>query len=520
MIARNVMAALDPPGSARMHYPARETALRCIVGFATAKLLLHFVAVWVTPYEIHRDEFLYLAMGEHLRLWGMDFPPAIAVLAKVARWVFGDTLFAVRFFPALAGAATIILGAAIVREFGGGRNAQILAMLTLFFDPLFIRPAALFQPVVLDQFCWTLGFLAVAKILREPERIQYWALLGVACGLGLLTKISILFFGFSLFVALVCSPQRRLVVSRGAWLATGLALLIGAPTVVGQVRLHFPVITWMTDLQNQQLRRVTPWEYLFGQVWMLGPALILAFAGLVFLLRNRLFRVAGWTCVVAFLLLLVLHGKAYYIGPIYPMLFAAGAVAFEQLQGARRRVAELALVTVLVLSGLILLPLGVAVLKPELMARYCARLGLQAAVTTNRGTVLPLPQDYADMLGWEMQVKAVAAAFASVPAESRSRTGLVARNYGEAGALEFYGKRYGLPRRIMLPDNVTLWPADPSCDTVVTIGISSMDLSSFFQNVRVVSRFDYSWMVQEERDRVICVADTPIRKLPEGWKKR
>jgi hypothetical protein len=255
---------------------------------------------------------------------------------------------------------------------------------------------------------------------------------------------------------------------------------------------------------------------------MLGPALVLALAGLACLLfaeRLKQFRVLGISCVVAFLVLLVLRGKPYYIGPIYPALFAAGGVVLAQaVSKLGQRLRRITCCT-LVVAGVVYLPFGLPILPPPLMARFAAGVGLTAATTTNRGTVLPLPQDYADMLGWERQVKAVQAAVQTLPPEKRAEAGLGARNYGEAGALEFYGPKDALPRTIMLPDNFLLWPPDNSCRVVVTIGIPQRDLEQFFESVSVVSRFDDPWMVDEERNVEICVAEKPLRPLDEGWKR-
>src|SRR5262249_51473476 len=148
-------------------------------------------------------------------------------------------------------------------------------------------------------------------------------------------------------------------------------------------------------------------------------------------------------------------------------LFAAGAAAASLLAKRLSLVVNLSAATVLLLAGLISLPMGLPILPPEQMAKYCRALGLTAPITTNRGTVLPLPQDYADMLGWKEQAEAVAAAYKSLPATKQATTGFIAGNDGEAGAIEFYGPRFGLPSRIMLPDNFLLWPADTSCDVVV-----------------------------------------------------
>jgi hypothetical protein len=201
-------------------------------------------------------------------------------------------------------------------------------------------------------------------------------------------------------------------------------------------------------------------------------------------------------------------------------LFAAGAAAVDRWTVPWKRATQVVLLAVLVLTGLAALPFGLPILPPPVMARYCHGAGLKVAVTTNRGHLLPLPQDYADMLGWRTQVQAVAKVFDSLTPDQRSGAGLIARNYGEAGALEFYGKQFGLPRRIMLPDNYLLWPADTSCAVVVTIGIPVADLGRFFQHVQIAAHFDHPWMVEEERDRVIAVADTPTRDLHEAWRRR
>jgi 4-amino-4-deoxy-L-arabinose transferase-like glycosyltransferase len=498
-------------------------AIGLIGVFATAKLIIHFVTVVLTQYGIHRDEFLYLAMGQHLRFWCMDFPPAIAVLAKVARSLFGDTLFAVRFFPAIAGTFLLVLTGLNTRELGGGRFAQGLAMFALLLGSLFLRPATLFQPVVWDQLWWTLGFFALIKIAQSSAR-RWWLLLGVAGGLGLLTKFSIGFFALGVLVAMLLSSQRVALATRWPYLAVLVALLVGSASIVGQIRLDFPVVIHMRELQTEQLQRVSFAEFLAGQVLMLGPTILLAVAGLGGLLAARAlrpYRVVGWTCVASFLVLLFLHGKAYYIGPIYPTLFAAGAATIETIPGRWRRVVGVLMIVLIAGWGAGGLPFGLPIVPPPQMARYAAAWGGKAAVTTNRGTTLALPQDYADMLGWEKQVSAVARVYESLPPDKRAQAVLVARNYGEAGALEFFGPRHGLPRRVLLPGNHLLWPppADKSCDVAVTLGISTEDLGRFFLSVNLVTRFDNSWMVEEERNVPICVAETPYRSIDEAWSR-
>ncbi|HSR15514.1 MAG TPA: glycosyltransferase family 39 protein, partial [Gemmatimonadales bacterium] len=353
------------------------------LGLVAAKLVLHLlVAVW-TPYEFHRDEFLYFAMGNHLRILHMDFPPMMALLAEAVRGFSDSSLVAYRLVPALAGAALMLLALLTVRELGGGRTAQVVTILLLIFNPLFLRTATLFQPVVIDQFWWMLGFYALVRLENTGER-RWWLMLGLAGGLGLLSKFSILFFGAAVLVALLLTPRRRDLLTRWPWVTLALALVIGAPSLIGQVTLDFPLLDQMSGLKERQLSRITFGEYLSDQV-LWGPvAFLFAIAGLAALLWHpalKRFRVAGWTALAAFVLFAVTRGKAYYVGPIYPMLFAAAAVWAEQLARPKLRAALVwGLPAVTVVYCLAILPFGLPILPPETMARYAQATGVGAGV--------------------------------------------------------------------------------------------------------------------------------------------
>jgi hypothetical protein len=500
--------------------PRPPLAAVIVAGIAGVKLIAHLVTIAVTPYGFHRDEFLYLAMGQYLQFWSMDFPPLIAVLANTARALAGDTLFAIRLFPVLAGSALVFLTAMIARELGGRRLAQGIAALTVLLGPVFLRPAALFQPVVFDQLWWTLGFLALVKIARTGGH-RWWLLLGAAGGLGLLTKFSIGFFALGVLAGLLLTPQRRWLASRWPYVAAALALVLGSASLIGQIRLGFPVAGYMSELQEAQLARVDAAEFLGGQLMLLGPSLLLAIAGLIYLFRAeamRPWRVVAWTCVTIFLLLLLMRGKPYYVAPIYPVLLAAGGVALEATSSRVRRALVAMVLVVTIAGGVAALPFGLPVLPPEAMARYSAKLGITSAVMTNRGVVLPLPQDYADMLGWEEQVAAVARHYHALPAEKRTQAVIIGSNYGEAGALDFYGPRFGLPRAVSPAG--TYWffgPGNLPGDVAITIGIEAEDLADFYRSARVVERLDNPWLVPEQRDNPIVLAEQPQRTLQEVW---
>lgn len=494
---------------------------RGILALAGVRLGLHLATVAVTPYSVHRDELLYLAMGKYLRFFHMDFPPFIAVLANTARALFGDSLLAIRLFPAVAGSALIVLAALIARELGGGRTAQLLAAVAVFTAPLFLRAGSLFQPVVFDQVWWTLALLAMARIAgRDGGSLTDWLLLGAAGGLGLLTKFSIGFVAVGLAVALLLTPQRRWLLTRWPYVAALIALLIGSASIIGQLNLGLPVLGQMGDLQESQLVHVTAPKFIAEQALLLGPAVLLAILGAVALLsRHALvrWRVVGIACVATFLLLMVLRGKSYYVGPIYPALFAAGGVMIEGVGRGRRYLIAAGIVAMSAFA-LIILPIALPLASPDATARHAARLGITAAVTTNRGEVIPLPQDFADMLGWREQVQAVAQAYHALPPDDRARAVILARNYGEAGAIDFFGPAFGLPRAVAAAGSYWFFgPGDLPGDVAVALGLEEDDLAAFFGEVTVVERVRNPWGVPEQQDNPVVVARGPLRTIQDVW---
>jgi hypothetical protein len=509
----------DPPsGSGLPSRPAFAASL--VLLQAALKLALHVTVNLRTPYGFHRDELLYLGMGRHLQFWGMDFPPAIAIVATASRTLLGDSLTAIRFFPAVFGSAMVVLAALIARELGGGRIAQGLAAFCVLTSPLFLRSSNLLQPVVMDQLIWTAALYALVRLCRGYGP-GGWLLLGLVLGLGLLTKFSVAFIGLAIVAGVLGSPLRTALLTPWPWVGLASALAVGAPSLVGQIRLGFPVLSQMADLRTSQLDRITPADFLLGQL-LWGPAVLLAVAGLYGLLSGpalRPFRALGWSCVAALAILVLLQGKPYYAGPLYPTLFAAGAVVFERAaDGLAGEMLQVGTVAVLFAFGLVTLPLGLPILPPPAMAEYAHALGVEAAVRTNTGETLPLPQDYADMLGWEEQVATVARVYHTLPEDQRQDAVVVAGNYGEAGALDFYGPRYGLPEVVSPAGSYWFFgPGDRPGKVVITIGVPEDDLRRFFDAVATAATVSHAWTVPEERSLTVHVGTRPRTTLQQLW---
>jgi hypothetical protein len=510
-----------PKGGGRGEPPERPPVAWGVIGvLAVVKLALHLATNALTPYGVHRDELLYLAMGRRLQLWGMDFPPLIAILAEAQRAAFGDSLLSIRSASVVAGTLLVVLAALIAREVGGGRFAQGAAAVGMLTGVLWQRSGGLFQPVVFDQLWWTLALFALLRLCRTRNP-RWWLAVGVACGLGLLTKFSILFFAAALFGALLLTKHRWWLATAWPWAALAIALAIGSPSIVGQVRLGFPVAGSMEGLQESQLAHVAYADFLLGQVLMIGPAILLALAGAWTLLagRARVFRVAGWACVLAVAILMMLHGKAYYAGPVYPTLIGAGAAALGAL---RVRFAAPVLrwgaVAAMLAGGLFLLPVGVPILPPVQMAAYTRAAGLAEVNRNNRGEMDRLPQDYADMLPWEAQVAELARVYRKLPPEKRAKAVIFPGNYGQAAAVDFYGPKYGLPPAVS--DAGTYWffgPGRLPGEVLITIGKPDEDLRPFYATVTRYGWLHNPWWVSEERDNTIYVAEGPKTTLQALW---
>jgi hypothetical protein len=386
---------------------------------------------------------------------------------------------------------------------------------------LFLRSANLLQPVVFDQLWWTVALLALIRWCRSGDP-RTWLAFGAACGAGLLTKFSILVFGLATLLALLTTPARRALAGPWPWIAAVIALLLGSPSILGQIRLGFPIFDQMGDLARAQLSRVGPGEFLVGQA-LFGPApFLLGGIGLAGLLGAHAFRrerVVGWICLWALVLLVAMRGKPYYAGPLYPTLIATGAVLLDGLAQTRRTtVVRWSAVGVVALWGGVMLPLGLPILPPERMEQYLAVLRLDRARTTNVGDVERLPQDYADMVGWRGLVAAVAEVYHGLPVAERERAAILASNYGEAGAVDFHGPRLGLPRAVAYVG--TYWffgPGPRPGDPTVLVGFPREDVEDGFATLDSAGSWTHPFMVAEQRDLTLFVGRGPRETLQQIW---
>ncbi len=296
--------------------------------------------------------------------------------------------------------------------------------------------------------------------------------------------------------------------------------------MAGQLAHGWPFLLQLESLRGAQLERVSALAFLSEQPLMLGGAALLLPLGIAAAARRDVAaRVTGTFLVSLLALMILLHGKGYYAAPGYPAFLVAGVVWFERWMSERRaatspRVVRIALPLLVACIAALLLPLGVPLLAPAAMARYAVAIGVSAAVRTNRGEMLPLPQDYADMLGWRAMADAAARAYHTLPAEEQREVMLVGSNYGEAGALALYRQRLGLPYPVSAHGDFHAWGTYGHSGEV-TILVDRPEalegLQRIFGEVRQVDRLQDPRAVPEEQDVRIYVARHPRVSIDSLW---
>jgi hypothetical protein len=430
---------------------------------ALAKLLLH---LWFNNrYGYFRDEFDYISCGFHLA-WGyVDQPPLVPLLTRISIAVFGDSLRAIRLIPALASSVLVIQTAWLARELGGRSFALLLSAVTILIAPQYLSNGSLLGTNSLEPNLWMgCAWFALVAIRRNAPR--YWLWCGVILGIGLEEKYTIALFGFCIAAGLLLTPQRRAFRSVWIWLGAGAAFLIFLPNLLWNFHNDWPFLQLMHNIRAEGRDVILPaGQYFLQQALLIHPltAPIWLWGLIAFFVSPGLrpYRVFGWSYLICYAVLFALHGKNYYLAPIYPILLAGGAVSIEAaLDSCRKPLAlsiQSAAIVLLLASGVRLAPITVPVFNPDRFIAYLKTLPFQLPIMEHSHARALLPQWYADQFGWEEIVAETAQAWNQLSASERADCGIFAQDYGQAGAIDFFGPRYGLPPALSGHQTWFLW---------------------------------------------------------------
>ena len=490
-----------------------------VYALAIAAAALHLA--FSGRFGFFRDELYYAACGQRLA-WGyVDQAPLAPVLARLSRALLGDSLLALRFLPALSAAAKVLLGGWLARELGGRRYAQFLAAFCVLLAPIYLAFDNFFSMNAFEPVFWMACAALVLRILNG-ESPKLWLLFGLIAGLGILNKHSMFFFGSGIALGLLMSSARKHFSEPWIWLGTGIAFLCFLPNLLWEIQNGWPTLALFHAVMGTKYVIVSPWEYIWQQTLLTHPlAAPIWMAGLWFLLRDPLgkrYAVLAWAYLTVLLEMIILHGKIYYLAPAYVLLLAAGSVWIEmrlvpRVGGWLRPT----IAVPLLIGGVIAAPLAMPILPVKSTVRYTRFWDVQAIHVENVSQG-ELPQLFADMFGWQEQVHVVAGVFHALPKSERTQTVVLAYNYGEASAIDYFGPKLGLSPAISGHNQYGLWgPGQMTGQVAVAIGFSERQLRQFYEEVTPEASVSVQYAMPEESQLTVFVCRHPRKSLQESW---
>jgi 4-amino-4-deoxy-L-arabinose transferase-like glycosyltransferase len=495
-----------------------------VIAFACAGVKLLVFAIAGANYGYFRDELYFLACTDHLA-WGYpDHAPLSIFIAWFSQLIFGDSLYAIHLLPAMAGALKIVMTGLIVREFGGRHLAMLLACLCVLAAPVYLGIDLMLSMNVYEPIFWMGCVLSYIWAIKRNDP-RYWLMFGAFAGLGVMNKHSMVFFGLAFVIGLLLTRDRKFFADKYFWLGGAVAFILVLPNVIWEFQNDWATVELLRNVQATGKNvLLSPPEFIWQQIFILLPLTAPVWlAGLWYLFIDRdgkRFRTIGFAYLATLGMMIALKAKNYYLVPVYPVLFAAGGVFLGSL-AARYRVckpAVLGYAFLMLIAAALFAPIAVPLLPPETFLAYQKKLGL-ASPKTEVGHGGPMPQHFGDRFGWEEMVQATAEVFESLDPEEREKAAIYGSNYGQAGAIDFFGWKYGLPKAISPHQSYFLWgPRNYDGSVVIVLGSKRADADKNCRSVEERRRVGHDYaMPYEHFNILICRGTNP--PLPELWPK-
>ena len=435
-----------------------------LIAAGSVAVLLAFAG----QYGLHRDEMYFIVAGRHPD-WGyVDQPPLTPLLNAISAAIFGMTTAAIRIFPAFAFGAAVLVAAATAREFGGGRRAQAIAALTLAVSG-YLDAGHMNTTATYDVLGWSVVLFFVVRLVRGADTRE-WILAGIAAGITLQNKNLLVFLGLAMAAAVLITRRWDLLRSRWLWLGLAVALLIWMPNIVWQAAHGWPqlemarVIAARSGDENRS-------TLILLQIIFAGPLLFpISVAGAWWLLRSpkaASWRPIGWSYLIILALLFLTSGKGYYSGGMLPTLMAAGAVVVDGWLDRgpilMRRAKAVSYTAATLASAAVVVPLALPIVPVADLANS------------------PIPginSDVGNTVGWDRYVAQVTTVVDGLTPQERAQAAILTVNYGEAGALELFG-RPNLPPVYSGHNSYWQW-GPPGDDRTVTVLVMHWDEAGSF----------------------------------------
>jgi 4-amino-4-deoxy-L-arabinose transferase-like glycosyltransferase len=488
---------------------------------AIAQLLLHILTNG--RFGIFRDEYYYLACAAR-PAWGyVDQPPLSIWVLSVWKAVFGDSVHSIRVLPALCGSGLVVLTGATAAQFGGGRWAQLLAGLAAAIGAAGLVICGLYSMNSYDLLFWLGAYYVLIRIARTGDG-KWWLWMGAVLGLGLFNKIGLFVFGFALLIGLLATRHRRHFADRRLYLAGVIAVAFVVPYILWNATNDWATWEFIENAKRGKIPDFTPLEFLSENMLEANPATVpLWVGGLAWLLlarRARRLRLVAVMFVATFVILVVQKSKPYYLAASFPVLMAAGGVAWERwTNGRRSRWVRWVLLVNLLFGIAVMAPMAVPLLSPEGTVAYGRRMGIIPAAQ-EVGHTSALPQYFSDRLGWENLARVVSEIYQGLPADEREKCVAWGQNYGHAGSLEYWSRRYVLPPVYSTHNNYWLWgPQAGAGDVVIVITGNRERLKELFDDVAEAGTAESPYAMESRMTIWICRGMRyPIEDIWQAYK--
>ncbi len=489
--------------------------------FALFKFLL--LIFFAGNYGLFRDEFYYLECSKHLAFGYVDQQPLNAILLWISTSLFGESIIGIRIFSYLAGSITVIIGGLIAREFGGGKFSQILTAIVIIFSGVVLGGSSYYSMNSFDVLLSTITFLYVIRLLKTKNQ-KIWITIGVLIGIGLQNKLTFIFLGFGLIVGLLLTKERIYFKSKHFWFGMAISFLILLPNIIWQIFNGFPTVEFMRNAALYKNLSMSLPQFLLSSSLELNPGFVIfIITAFYFFFINKIgkiYKLIGFIFIIVLLVFAFNNGKAYYMGVFFPVMLASGALGADILieKYLRNWVRTILLIS-LIPSMILVTPYAIPILNVESFLKFSDFTGIKPGAS-ERNTLGVLPQFFADRFGWKDMVKEVNKVYSTLSDEEKRQVVIFGQNYGEAGAINYFGTKYNLPEAISNHNNYWIWgyPENRSGEIFIIVGSTLEDNKKYFKNVKIMeSHYNKFGMPYENVD--IFLARKPKGSIKKHWPK-
>jgi hypothetical protein len=500
--------------------PEKYNLLSVIFFIAILNLIIYLITQAFFAYGLFRDEFYYLACANRIQLGYVDQPPLSIYILSVWKSLFGDAMFVIRIVPAIISSATVFMIGLFTMRLGGGKTAIIISTIAYMLTPIFLGMNTFYSMNAFDFFFWITSAYFFLRIIHERNP-KLWLVLGVILGLGLLNKTSVIWLGAGIFVGTIFTPLRKDLKTKYPYIAAIIALLIFSPFIIWNLTHDMAHLEFMRNAASRKYGGLTTISFILDQILILNPlTIVIWMSGLIFFFFKKDFkqyRAIGFIWLTTFAILIInIHSKGEYIAAAYQLLFAGGAVMLERWSfAANRGWLKYAITIPIIIFAILLAPMARPLVAVEKFRDFQSLIGLDHP--SNEGHQLEeLPQFYADMFGWEELARNISVVYQSLPEEERKNTIVYCSNYGKAGAIEYYSRKYTLPKVVCPHNSYWYWWDEAGIPTtIIIIGGEIEDHLSSLKEVEAAGVHKTKYAIPYENNLTIFIGRGLKRTLKE-----